>query len=69
MILLITTKTLFYWANADENGFFHVFSTGNLLNYRAVVTNSRLRKRAETHSSHVNKSSWPSFLHSSQQKM
>ncbi len=35
--LLITTKTLFYWANADENGFLHVFSTGNLLNSRSCA--------------------------------
>ncbi len=28
-------KTLFYWANADENGFLHVVSRGNLLNSRA----------------------------------
>ncbi len=34
--LLITTKTLFYWANAKENGFLHVFSTGNLLNSRVL---------------------------------
>ncbi len=34
--LLITTKTLFYWANADENGFLHIFSTGNLLNSREL---------------------------------
>ncbi len=31
--LLITTKTLFYWENANENGFLHIFSTGNLLNF------------------------------------
>ncbi len=29
---LITTKTLFYWANANENAFLHVISRGNLLN-------------------------------------
>ncbi len=34
--LLITRKTLFNWANADENGFLHVFSTENLLNSRAL---------------------------------
>ncbi len=34
--LLITTKRLFYWANADENDFLHVFSTGNLLNSCAL---------------------------------
>ncbi len=32
IIMLITIKTLFYWANAYENGLFNVFSTGNLLN-------------------------------------
>ncbi len=32
IIMLITIKTLFYWANAYENGFLIVFSTGNLLN-------------------------------------
>ncbi len=49
MILLITTKTLFYWANADENGFLHVFSTGNLLNSRALWQTracAKERKRA-----------------------
>ncbi len=64
---LITTKTLFYWANADENGFLHVFSLENLLNSRMVII-SRRHERAETCSSHVNKSSWPSFLRSSQRK-
>ncbi len=32
IIMLITIKTLFYSANAYENGFLNVFSTGNLLN-------------------------------------
>ncbi len=30
--MLITVKTLFYSANAYDNGFLNVFSTGNLLN-------------------------------------
>ncbi len=34
--LVITTKTLFYWANAGENVFLNVFSTGNLLNSQAL---------------------------------
>ncbi len=46
---LITTKTLFYWANADENGFLHVFSTENFLN-SCTLSESRTgvkeRKRA-----------------------
>ncbi len=32
IIMLITVKTLFYSANAYDNGFLNVFSTGNLLN-------------------------------------
>ncbi len=36
IIMLIITKTLFYWANAYENGFLNVFSTGNLLNSQAL---------------------------------
>ncbi len=32
IIMLITITPLFYWANAYENGFLNVFSTGNLLN-------------------------------------
>ncbi len=36
IIMLITIKTLFYWANAYENGFLNVFSTGNLLNSRTL---------------------------------
>ncbi len=34
--MLITIKTLFYWANAYENGFLNVFSIGNLLNSCAL---------------------------------
>ncbi len=33
---LIRTKTSFYWANADENGFLHIFSTENILNSHAL---------------------------------
>ncbi len=47
--LLITTKTLFYWANANKNGFLHVFSTGNLLNSHVLWqtrTCTKERKRA-----------------------
>ncbi len=36
IIMLITVKTLFYSANAYENGFLSVFSTGNILNSRAL---------------------------------
>ncbi len=47
--LLITTKTLFYWANAHENGFLHVFSTGNLLNSRALwQTHAWAKERKRT---------------------
>ncbi len=34
--MLITIKTLLYLANTSKNGFLNVFSTGNLLNYRAL---------------------------------
>ncbi len=36
IIMLITVKSLFYMANAYENGFLNIFSTGNLLNSRAL---------------------------------
>ncbi len=47
--LLITTKTLFYLANADENGFLHIFSKENLLNPRTLSQSGvcmKERKRA-----------------------
>ena len=33
---LITTKTLFYWANIDNSGFSGLTSARNLLNYHAL---------------------------------
>ncbi len=36
IIMLITIKTLLYCANAYENAFLNVFSTGNLLNSRML---------------------------------
>ncbi len=49
IIMLITVKTLLYSGNAFENGFLNVFSTGNLLNSRALWQSracAKERKRA-----------------------
>ncbi len=53
---LITTKTLFYSANADENSFFHIVSRGNLLNSRTFWQSRTCTKEAS--SSKQNKCCW-----------
>ncbi len=61
IIMLITIKTLFYWANAYENGFLN----RTFLEFSHIVTISHLCKREEAHSLHVN---IRTFQDSSQQK-